>query len=292
MSDYRKGLLQGFLCYLIWGLFPIYWHWLRSVDSFEILAHRMVWSCVFMVLFFCVIKGIHLKYYIQRRHLPLLLLTGGLMTFNWGLYIWAINHHYILESSLGYYINPLLNVLLGTLFLRERLTRWQFLALLFAAGGVIYFTVDYGRFPLISISLATSFAIYGLLKKKMQLNATAALTVESMWMMPAAAAYIIFLCSRGQSALCHFDPVIYLLLFGAGAVTAIPLLLFGKAAERIPLSTLGFLQYVSPTGQFLLGILLYHEEFSSAHLVCFCCIWVGLVIYSVDMLLQAKRGRI
>ncbi len=288
MSEYRKGLLQGFLCYLIWGLFPLYWKMLQSVDSIEILAHRMLWSCLFMVLFFCVYKGVRLRSHIARRHLPWLLLTGTLMTFNWGLYIWAINHHYILESSLGYYINPLLNVLLGTLFLRERLTRWQLVALAFAAAGVVYFTVDYGRFPIISVSLATSFAIYGLLKKKLALDATAALTVETIWMMPPALIYIVWLCLHGQSALCHFDIWIYVLLLGAGVVTAVPLLLFGKAAERIPLSTLGFLQYVSPTGQFLLGILLYHESFTSAHLVCFACIWIGLIIYSIDIVRKLK----
>lgn len=288
MSEYRKGLLQGFLCYLIWGLFPLYWKMLQSVDSFEILAHRIVWSCVFMVLFYCVYKGVRLRDHIRRRNLPWLLLTGTLITFNWGLYIWAINHHYILESSLGYYINPLLNVLLGTLFLRERLNRWQIVALVFAAAGVIYFTVDYGRFPIISLSLATSFAIYGLIKKKMKLDATAALTVETIWMMPMALIYIILLCSNSESALCHFNLWIYLLLLGAGVVTAVPLLLFGKSAERIPLSTLGFLQYVSPTGQFLLGILVYHESFSTAHLVCFTCIWTGLIVYSIDLAHQLR----
>ena len=289
MTEYRKGLLQGFLCYLIWGLFPLYWKMLENVDSFEILAHRMLWSCVFMVLFFCVYKGVRLRNHIHRRDLPLLALTGTLMTFNWGLYIWAINHHYILESSLGYYINPLLNVLLGTLFLHERLNMWQIVALAFAAAGVVWFTVDYGRFPIISISLATSFAIYGLLKKKMHLDATASLTVETIWMAPAALVYIAWLCSHGQSALCHFDVWIYLLLLGAGVVTAVPLLLFGKAAERIPLSTLGFLQYVSPTGQFLLGILVYHETFTTAHLVCFGCIWTGLTLYSIDLVRHLKH---
>lgn len=288
MSEYRKGLLQGFLCYLIWGLFPLYWKMLQSVDSIEILAHRILWSCVFMVLFFCVYKRVRIRHNIASRHLPWLLLTGTLITFNWGLYIWAINHHYILESSLGYYINPLLNVLLGTVFLRERLTRWQVVALIFAAAGVVYFTVDYGRFPIISFSLATSFAVYGLLKKKLTLDATAALTVETIWIMPVALTYIVWLCFQGQSALCHFDVWIYLLLLGAGVVTAVPLLLFGKAAERIPLSTLGFLQYVSPTGQFILGILVYHEDFTTAHLVCFACIWTGLIIYTIDLARKLK----
>ena len=212
----------------------------------------------------------------------MLLLTGALMAFNWGLYIWAINHHYILESSLGYYINPLLNVLLGRIFLNEKLSRWQTIALFFALAGVCYFTIDYGHFPIISIALATSFALYGLIKKKMNLDATPALTVETIWMLPLALFYIGYLCCHGNSALCTFDISTYILLIGAGAVTAIPLLLFGKAAECIPLSTMGFLQYVSPTGQFLLGVLLYKETFSTAHLVCFSFIWVGLILFTID----------
>lgn len=220
-----------------------------------------------------------------------LLVTGALISFNWGLYIWAINHGYILQSSLGYYINPLVNVLLGFVFLHERLNRAQTIALLFALAGVLYFTIDFGRFPIISLGLAFSFGIYGLLKKKMNLDATAALTVETIWMAPAAMVYIALLYRNGDSALCTFDWFTWLLLFLSGAVTAIPLLLYGKAAERISLSALGFLQYVSPTGQFLIGIFVYKESFTTAHIVCFACIWVGLAIFTVDTVRSLlKRG--
>lgn len=291
MSEYRKGLLLGFLCYLIWGLFPLYWKLLETVDSIEILAHRIVWSCLFMVILFCVVQRHRLRDFIKKKHhWPMLLLTGCLITFNWGLYIWAINHHYILESSLGYYINPLLNVLLGTVFLREKLTVPQIIALVLAAAGVLYFTVDYGRFPIISIALATSFAIYGLLKKKMGLDATAALTVETIWITPVALGYIVWLVAHGESALCTFDLPIYLLLLGAGVVTAVPLLLFGMSACRIPLSTLGFIQYVSPTGQFLIGVLVYRETFTTAHLICFGCIWIGLTIYTIDLVRTLRKS--
>jgi len=161
---------------------------------------------------------------------------------------------------------------------------------LLALAGVLYFTVDYGRFPIISLGLAFSFGIYGLLKKKMNLNATAALTVETIWMMPPALIYIVFLCSNGQSALNTFSPTIWLLLLLAGAVTAIPLLLYGKAAERITLTTLGFLQYVSPTGQFLIGVFVYKESFTTAHIVCFACIWLGLSIFTIDILKRLKKS--
>lgn len=290
MGEDRKGLLYGFLCYLIWGMFPLYWRLLDDVDSFEILAHRMLWSGVFMVTLFVGIRHMRLRNHIQRpRQYLMLLLTGTLISFNWGLYIWAINHGYILQSSLGYYINPLVNVLLGYLFLHERLNRAQTVALMLALAGVVYFTIDYGHFPIISLGLAFSFGIYGLLKKKMGLNATPALTVETIWMMPAALVFITFLCSQGQSALNHFDWFTWLLLLLSGAVTAIPLLLYGKAAERITLTALGFLQYISPTGQFLIGIFVYKESFTTAHIICFACIWLGLTIFTVDIIKRLKR---
>ena len=262
MSEYKKGLLYGLMCYTIWGLFPLYWRMLNHVDSFEILAHRMVWSCVFMVILFIGIRKVRLKVHIKRpRQYLMLLLTGALISFNWGLYIWAINHGYILQSSLGYYINPLVNVLLGGIFLRERLNRAQTVALLFALAGVLYFTIDYGHFPIISLGLAFSFGIYGLLKKKMGLNATPALTVETIWMMPAAVLYLLIAYEGGNSALNTFDWFTWLLL----------------------------LQYVSPTGQFLIGILVYKETFTTAHIVCFSMIWTGLIIFSVDMVRRLKK---
>ncbi len=283
MSDHKKGLLYGLLCYTIWGLFPLYWRMIDHVDSIEILAHRMLWSGVFMVTLFIGIRHLRLRNHIKKRSQYLMLLvTGTLITFNWGLYIWAINHGYILQSSLGYYINPLVNVLLGYVFLHERLNRAQTIALILAFAGVLYFTIDYGHFPFISLALAFSFGIYGLLKKKMGLNATAALTVETIWMMPAALIYITFIAVEGNSALNTFDWFTWLLLLLAGAVTAIPLLLYGKAAERITLTALGFLQYVSPTGQFLIGIFVYQEPFTTAHIVCFSLIWTGLIIFTID----------
>lgn len=290
MSEYKKGLVYGLLCYLIWGLFPLYWRLLDHVDSFEILAHRMLWSGVFMTVLFVGIRKVRLHNHIKtlRQYLSLLV-TSLLISFNWGLYIWAINHGYILQSSIGYYINPLVNVLLGYIFLHERLNRAQTVALLFALAGVLWFTVDYGQFPIISLGLAFSFGIYGLLKKKMHIPATPALTVETLLMMPVAIVYMLLAFRSGNSALNSFHLATWTLLLLAGAVTAIPLLLYGKAAERITLTALGFLQYVSPTGQFLIGILVYGESFTTAHIVCFSCIWTGLIIFSVDTIRRLKK---
>ena len=291
-SEYGKGLFYGVICYLTWGLFPLYWKMLEHVSSVEILCHRIIWSCVFMAVFFWGVRKMNLRQYVKKsKQYLLLLLTGSLMTLNWGLYIWAINHHYIVESSLGYYINPLFSVLFASLFLKERLNKSQKIAIVFSLIGVLYFTIDYGRFPIISLVLATSFAIYGLMKKKMGLDATAALTVETMWMAPIAFGYVAFMCYSGTSAFNSLHIPTILLLIGAGAVTALPLLWFGKSAERIPLSTLGFLQYVSPTLQLLLGVLLYGEQFTRSHIVCFACIWVGLIIYSVDIVRSLSKNR-
>lgn len=291
-SEYGKGLFYGVICYLTWGLFPLYWKMLEHVSSFEILCHRIIWSCVFMAIFFWGVRKMKIKQYVRGvKQYVLLLFTGLLMTLNWGLYIWAINHHYIVESSLGYYINPLFSVLFASLFLKERLNKSQKIAIVFALVGVLYFTIDYGRFPIISLVLATSFAIYGLMKKKMGIDATAALTVETMWMAPIAFVYVAFMCVSGDSAFNTLHLPTILLLLGAGVVTALPLLWFGKSAERIPLSTLGFLQYVSPTMQLLLGVLLYGEHFTRSHIVCFSCIWVGLIIYSVDIVRSVRRNK-
>ncbi|MBP5535573.1 MAG: EamA family transporter RarD [Bacteroidales bacterium] len=283
-ARFRKGLIYGVLSYSIWGLFPLYWRLLRHVDSVEILAHRMFWSMVVMCLF-CSWRRIRLADHVKGLGQWLLLLVAAMLnTFNWGLYIWAVNHDMLLQSSLGYYINPLINVLFGCLFLGERLNGRQTLALVLAFAGVAWFTVSHGQLPVVSLALAVSFALYGLIKKKMQLNATPALTVETLWMAPAAAIYIGLLASHGQSALCTMHVPTMLLLAGAGVVTAVPLLLFGKAAERIPLSTLGFLQYISPTGQFLIGVFLFREAFTTAHLVCFALIWAGLIVYTFDLI--------
>ena len=290
-NEHRKGVLYGILCYGTWGFFPLYWKMLQHVPPVEILCHRMFWSMVFMATLFVGIRRYPVRQHVRtRRQFLLLFLTGALMAANWGVYIWAINHGHIVQSSLGYYINPLLNVLFGFLFLKERLNRVQCVSLLLAVVGVTYLTVDFGSFPLISIVLALTFALYGLVRKKIDIDATSALTVETIYMSFPALAYLVVTFMQGNNALNDFHLPTALLLAMGGVVTALPLLWFGKAAERIPLSTMGFIQYLSPSLQLLIGVIIFGEPFTPSHVVCFSCIWVGLILFSVDAVVRNRKS--
>jgi chloramphenicol-sensitive protein RarD len=289
-NEHRKGVLYGILCYGTWGFFPLYWKMLQHVPPVEILCHRMFWSMVFMVTLFVGIRRYPVRQHVRtRRQFLLLFLTGALMAANWGVYIWAINNGHIVQSSLGYYINPLLNVLFGFLFLKERLNRVQCVSLLLAVVGVTYLTVDFGSFPLISIVLALTFALYGLVRKKIDIDATSALTVETIYMSFPALAYLVVTFLQGNNALNDFHLPTALLLAMGGVVTALPLLWFGKAAERIPLSTMGFIQYLSPSLQLLIGVIIFGEPFTPSHVVCFSCIWLGLILFSADSVIRSRR---
>lgn len=289
-SEHKKGLIYGILSYSTWGFFPLYWKMLQHVSPVEIMCHRMFWSMVFMTILFIGIKRYKIRSCVKSaRQWLTLLVTGALMATNWGVYIWAVNNGHIVQSSLGYYINPLLNVLFGFLFLKERLNKVQSIALILAVVGVSYFTIDYGQFPIISIVLALTFALYGLVRKKTNVEATVALTVETIYMSVPALAYLAITFAMGNNALNDFHlPTALLLAFG-GVVTAVPLLWFGKAAERIPLSTMGFIQYLSPSLQLLLGVVVFGEPFTTAHLVCFSCIWLGLILFTADSLVRSRR---
>ena len=289
-NEHRKGVLYGILCYGTWGFFPLYWKMLQHVPPVEILCHRMFWSMVFMATLFVGIRRYPVRQHVRtRRQFLLLFLTGALMAANWGVYIWAINNGHIVQSSLGYYINPLLNVLFGFLFLKERLNRVQCVSLLLAVIGVTYLTVDFGSFPLISIVLALTFALYGLVRKKIDIDATSALTVETIYMSVPALAYLVVTFLQGNNALNDFHLPTALLLAMGGVVTALPLLWFGKAAERIPLSTMGFIQYLSPSLQLLIGVIIFGEPFTTSHVVCFSCIWLGLILFSADSVIRSRR---
>jgi chloramphenicol-sensitive protein RarD len=289
-NEHRKGVLYGILCYGTWGFFPLYWKMLQHVPPVEILCHRMFWSMVFMATLFVGIRRYPVRQHVRtRRQFLLLFLTGALMAANWGVYIWAINNGHIVQSSLGYYINPLLNVLFGFLFLKERLNRVQCVSLLLAVVGVTYLTVDFGSFPLISIVLALTFALYGLVRKKIDIDATSALTVETIYMSFPALAYLVVTFLQGNNALNDFHLPTALLLAMGGVVTALPLLWFGKAAERIPLSTMGFIQYLSPSLQLLIGVIIFGEPFTPSHVVCFSCIWLGLILFSADSVIRSRR---
>ncbi|MBR0072228.1 MAG: EamA family transporter RarD [Bacteroidales bacterium] len=290
ISEHKKGVFYAIICYGTWGFFPLYWKLLQHVPPVEILCHRMFWSMVFMTTLFVGIRRYPVRRHVRSaRQYLLLLLTGALLAANWGIYIWAINNGHIVQSSLGYYINPLLNVLFGFLFLGERLNRWQCVSLLLAVAGVSYLTLDFGSFPLISILLALTFALYGLIRKKTDIDATSALTVETFYMSFPALAYLIITFVRGNNALNDFHLPTALLLALGGVVTALPLLWFGKAAERIPLSTMGFIQYLSPSLQLLIGVSVFGEPFTTSHVICFSCIWIGLIIFSVDAVVRSRK---
>ncbi len=286
----NRGILYGIGAYSLWGLLPVYWKALHGVPALEILANRMVWTLVFVVTLLAIRRhwswlrpGLH-----DRRILLTYLATATLLAVNWLTYIWAVNAGYIIETSLGYFINPLVNVLLGVLFLGERLRAAQIVALLLAAGGVLYLTAVYGSFPWIAITLALTFGFYGLLRKTGSLDSTEGLAFETAVYFIPALLYLLVLRVDGTGSFGSGDPQTTLLLVGTGLVTGVPLLLFGAAARRITLTNLGLLQYVAPTLQFLLGVFVYLEPFSRNQLIGFIFIWLALIIYSLEGLRHNK----
>jgi len=285
-----KGILYAVSAYLIWGTMPLYWFLLSSISSYEIVAHRILWSAVFMIILSVAVFKTDFRSILRsRKKILYLLSTSALITLNWALYIWAVAHGHIVDASLGYYINPFINVILGVCFLKERLSKIQITAIVFAFFGVTYFTFSYGSFPFISIILASTFAFYALLRKKANIEAMPALTVETALAMPVALGFLIMtFCTDAAChvSACHIST--WLLLMLAGPITAIPLYFFGKAAETVSMTTLGFVQYLSPTLQLLIGILLFKETFSNAHLVCFSAIWIGLTFYTVYLVRETK----
>ena len=282
------GTLCTGLAFALWGALPVYWKALQQVDSLEIIAHRILWSLAVtaaLVTFLGLWRGVAgaLR---SRRSAGLLLLSSTLLTLNWLTYVWGVNNNQIVETSLGYFITPLVNVALGVIFLRERLRPAQIAAFLLAGGGVIYLIVRQGRFPWIAFALAGTFAFYGLLRKTAALESLPGLTAETAMLTVPAGVFLAALAWRGGGGLGHADTWTHVLLVGTGLVTAVPLLLFAYGARRIRLSTVGILQYLSPTGTFLLGVLVYHEAFDPARVVAFVLIWVALAIYATESLLR------
>lgn len=280
----KKGVLLALGAYFIWGIFPLYWKQIRQVPAPEILAHRIVWSLVFMAVMLAW-RGEWASLWAALRDPSVrrtYLLAGGLLAGNWGTYIWAVNTGYVVEASLGYFINPLLSVLLGVFFLKERLRRGQSVAVLFALAGVLYLTFGYGALPWIALALAGTFGLYGLVKKTSPLDAPRGLTAEMMALFIPALGYLLYLEFAGRAAFGHQDARMTTLLAFAGVVTAVPLLMFGAGARRIPLSMVGFLQYLAPTMQFLIGVLVYREPFPMERLLGFSLVWMGLLVYVLD----------
>jgi len=290
----NKGILYASSAYLIWAVLPIYWKLLGSVPAAEIVGHRMIWSFVFVlgVLIFKKDWKRYCSILKTPRILMIYLITASLLGINWVTYVWAINNGFIIESSLGYFINPLVNVLLGVIFLRERLRLWQWLPIGLAVVGVIYLTVSYGALPWIALTLAFSFGLYGLIKKISPLNSLDGFALETGFMLLPASVYLLYLMTSGQGVFSDQGIVVTLLLIFAGFVTGYPLLLFGAGARRIRLSTLGLLQYIAPTGQFLIGVLIYAEDFSPQKLIGYSIIWVALAIYSLEGVLNHRRKRV
>ena len=287
----NRGIALGVGAYMIWGVLPIFWKALDTVGSVEILAHRIVWSVVFLGVIIAIrgswdeIRG--LSPAVTGR----LLVAGSLLALNWATYIWAVNNGHIVESSLGYFINPLLNVVLGVLILRERLEPMQWLAVGVAACGVTYMTIGVGSLPWIALVLATSFALYALLKKQMRaVGPIESLTVEVALVLLPALVFLTVLAWSGEGAFWVAGPRVTVLLILTGVATALPLLLFGAAAHRIKLSTIGLLQYIAPSMQFLIGVFLYDEIVGRDRLIGFILVWAALVIYSCHGLVRRRRG--
>jgi len=287
---YKSGLVYALISYGIWGVFPLYWKMLLHVPAQQILAHRIVWSMVFLFLMLIWRRDrIFIQYLSSPKILGTLVLSGAFIGINWFTYIYAVNSNHIVEASLGYYINPMVNVLLGVVFMKERLSRMQLIAVAFAFAGVAYLTFHYGRIPIISLILAFSFGIYGLIRKKANLQSMPGLMVETLLLAPVALWYLWHVNTLGTGAFGHDSNLSDILLILGGPVTALPLFWFGIAATRIPLSTLGFIQYLSPTIQLLIGIFVFSEPFDSAYMISFGLVWIGLGIYTYSVILAIKR---
>ncbi|MGO4478781.1 EamA family transporter RarD [Massilia sp. 2TAF26] len=282
------GILSAALAFLCWGLFPLYFHAIGDVPPVQILAHRMLWSLLFLVIVLAVRRQwAWLDLVRKPRVFGSFVASALLLSVNWLIYIWAVNNGHVIEASLGYFINPLVNISLGYLLLKERLRRTQWMAIGVAALGVAWLTWQAGTVPWIALALALSFGGYGLMRKTAALGALEGLSFETMVLFPLAGAYVAWLTLHGQNAFINTDSnTTRVLLMAAGPITAIPLLLFASGARQIPLSVLGLLQYLSPTLQFLLGVWIFHEAFTADRLVGFALIWLALALFAAEGLLR------
>ena len=285
------GAALGAQAFLLWGLSPLYWKLLIRVPALEIILHRVVWSFLFLVPLLVIMKRWKelAQALTDRRTLPILLLTSVLVSGNWLLYIWAVNAGHVLQSSLGYYICPLVNVFMGLIFLHEKLRRLQWAAVALAGAGVLYMAIQAGEFPWIALTLAFSFSFYGLIRKMAPVGPLVGLAVETLLLSLPAVAYVLFLFESGQGAYGRFGPGLDLMLMGAALFTALPLLLFTSATKKLHLSTVGFLQYIAPTCMFLLAVFVFKEPFSRAKIISFLFIWAALSIYSADSVLHYRH---
>jgi len=287
----REGVFAALWAFSFWGLVPIYYKALQSVGVWEVLAQRILWSILFLLVFLVIQDP---KKFVSKLRLPLksfvwLSLSGLMISANWGMFVWAVAHDHVLETSLGYFGTPLINVVLGYLVLKERLTALQLIAVVIAASGTLYLAWYMGRPPWISISLAITFGFYGLLRKRLDVRPMLGLLWETTLMMIPALLYLAWLSSKGQMHFMHVSNNIDLLLAGSGLATVLPLIWFNMAAQKLPLSILGFFQYLAPSISFLLAVYLYDEKFTLGHAVAFTCIWLALVMVSIVPFRNVRR---
>lgn len=290
LKDDRAGIFYASLAYISWGILPIYWHYMEQVPPLQILAHRFVWSFVFVAILITIRKQWHLtkKVLVHKKSIFYILAGSIFMSANWFIYIWSVTNDRVIEASLGYYINPLISIAFGMLFLKERLTRWQTTSLCLALISVIILTINYGQIPWVSISLALTFAVYGLFKKLVQANTLVSLALETLFITPFAIAYLLFVESNGTGSLGHASTMVIILLIISGIVTAIPLLWFGAGQKRVSMFTMGFLQYIGPTISLILGIFFFHETFTSIEFISFSFIWLALVVFTFSHFKEMK----
>jgi len=288
------GLVAGIACFTTWGLIPVYWKLIASVPASEILANRFVWTTMFLsIVLSFQRRWPELFAIVRSRRALTYCLTGGVaIASNWFLFIYAVNIGHVVETSLGYFMTPLMNVLFGALFLRERLTRLQFISVILALLGVLNLTFGYGRFPWIAVSLCLSFGLYGLLRKKSGTAAIPGLFIETILLLPLAIVFLVYLQRSNALTFGHGGWWLSILLVSTGVVTAVPLFWFGYATRHLRLITVGFLQYLSPIGSFFLGVFLYHEPFTRGHLVTFILIWIALAVFSAEALLRWRSSRV
>ena len=292
-SGARAGAVFAASAFLLWGLSPLYWRLLLPVPALELVAHRVVWALVMVAAWITVkhrwgeVRGV----VGSARTMAALAASTVLIAVNWLTYVWAVNSGHVLDASLGYYINPLVSVMLGLAVLRERLSRRQGVAVLLAATGVVVLSAGHGSLPWISLVLAFSFGLYGLLRKTVRAAAAVGLLFETAVLTPFAAGLLALLAARGGGAFGHASPGTDLLLVASGLITAVPLILFTEGARRLPLSTLGLLQYLSPTAQFLLAVLVYRERFTAVDAVTFVLIWSALAVFTADLRIRLREAR-
>ncbi len=287
----NRGIVYALLAYGIWGFFPLYWKQLGMVPAAQQMSHRVVWSLLLLLVLVCLRRqGRGLWTALREPRIRWIYLGSALLLgTNWLTYLWAVHHDFIVEASLGYFINPLLNVVLGVVFLRERLRRWQWAAVGLAALGVLYLTFVYGSLPWVALVVALAFGLYGLVRKTAPLGPVPGLTLEMGILFVPTLAFLIGAEFNGQGAFLHAGPMPDVYMIGAGVVTTVPLLFFIAAARRIPLSLMGIIQYITPTGQLLLGVLKYGESFTRERAIGFACVWIALAIFAIEGMVSRRR---